>query len=53
MDITPICERGGKLIHNIKVRIKTLEKELRKQAKKERQSHVLLFMSWGLLVALF
>jgi hypothetical protein len=29
-----ICERGGKLVHEMKVRIKTMEEELRKQAKK-------------------
>jgi hypothetical protein len=32
-----ICECGGKLVYEMKVRIKTMEEELYKQAKKEKQ----------------
>jgi hypothetical protein len=47
-----LCERGGKLVFEMRVRIKAMEDERRKQAKKEKRSNVLLFMSWGLIVAL-
>jgi uncharacterized protein YacL len=33
------------------VKIKIME-ELQKQAKKEKRSNVILFMSWGIIVAL-
>ncbi len=46
-----ICERGGKILYEMRVRIKTIE-ELCKQEKKEKRSNVLLFVSWGLSVAL-
>jgi hypothetical protein len=46
-----ICDRGSKLVYEMRVRIKTIE-ELCKQEKKEKRSNVLLFVSWGLSVAL-
>jgi hypothetical protein len=46
-----ICERGGKLVYEMRFRIKTMEEELRKQTKKEKRSNVLLFVSWELSVA--
>jgi hypothetical protein len=47
-----ICERGGEVVYELRVKIKTMEEELRKQAKKEKRSNVILFMSWGIIVAL-
>jgi hypothetical protein len=47
-----ICERGGKILYEMMVRIKTMEEELQKQAKKEKRSNVILFVSWELIVAL-
>jgi len=47
-----LCERGGKLVFELRVRIKSMEDERRKQAKKEKRLNVLLFMSSGLIVVL-
>ncbi len=42
----------GKLVFEMRVRIKAMEDERRKQAKKEKRLNVILFVSWGLIVAL-
>jgi hypothetical protein len=47
-----LCERGGKLVFEMRVGIKVMEDERQKQAKKEKRLNVILFMSWGLIVAL-
>jgi hypothetical protein len=36
----------------MRVRIKAMENERRKQAKKEKRLNVFLFVSWGLIVTL-
>jgi hypothetical protein len=48
-----ICECGGEVVYELRVRIKTMEEELRKQAKKEKRSNVILFMSWRIIFALY
>jgi len=43
-------ESGGKLVYEMRAGIKTMKEELRKQAKKEKRSNVLLFVSRGLFI---
>jgi hypothetical protein len=42
-----ICECGSKLVYEMRMRIKTLEEELRKHAKKEKRSNIRLFVCHG------